>query len=122
MIEGVNDNGAWLRPLCDLRMAQVRDTAGRHEYDGRIPDLSRDAVAVAVASLGGAPLVDQHDEAHLCAEDPVDLEHQARTERDRLHAVLEETSALMKPGHPADRLVPVLMEDHPSSDGVLAEA
>jgi hypothetical protein len=45
-----------------------------------------------------------------------------RTERDRLHAVSEEASAVLKPGQPADRLVPVLMEDHPSSDGVLAEA
>jgi hypothetical protein len=52
MMGGVDDNGARLRALCDLRMAQVRDTAGRHEYDGRIPDLSHDAVARAVASLG----------------------------------------------------------------------
>ena len=250
MTQRVDDDGARLRAVCDLRMAQVRDTAGRHEYDGRIPDLSRDAVARAVTGLGGAPLVDQHDEAHLCAQeqalrvelgqvqlhrrsprhllaaldlsvydrpyapaperaqararhlaawpdgidaatssldlvsapaaqallpavrgaaqvvspnedgaaaaleaherlvqhlesaavhgdpdpalggealaalvgtgealtvDLVDLEQQARTERDRLQAVLEEACSLLQPGEPADRLVPLLMEHHPSS-------
>ena len=54
--------------------------------------------------------------------DLVQLEQQARTEQDGLHSVLEEVSAVLQPGRPAHRLVPLLMEDHPSADGVLAEA
>jgi hypothetical protein len=57
-----------LRACCDLSHALVREYAGRHEYDGLLPDLSPSAVAAAVARLGdGPPLDDPHDEAHLRA-------------------------------------------------------
>jgi hypothetical protein len=56
-----------LRAVCDLTVAAVRDSAGRHEYDGVVQDLSGEAVAAGLARLGGAPLADAHDEAHLAA-------------------------------------------------------
>jgi Bacterial protein of unknown function (DUF885) len=59
-----------LRAVCDLDVAGVREYSGRHEYDGRIQDLSRAGVsaglaALAAASAPGARLDDPHDEAHL---------------------------------------------------------
>src|SRR5204862_5883898 len=50
----------------------VREASGRHEYDGRIQDLSPDGVRSGLARLeqaraGGGPLDDPHDEAHLTA-------------------------------------------------------
>jgi hypothetical protein len=56
-----------LRAACALLVPEVRDSAGRHEYDGVLPDLSPDAVRSALDRLGGAPLDDPHDEAHLAA-------------------------------------------------------
>ncbi len=56
-----------LRALCDLMAADVREGAGLHEYDGQIQDLSPAGVRAALARLGGAPLDDPHDEAHLRA-------------------------------------------------------
>jgi hypothetical protein len=56
---------ARLRAVTDLLVAEVRDTAGRHEYDGVTPDLSPDAVRAGVSQLGGPPLTDAHDERHL---------------------------------------------------------
>jgi hypothetical protein len=69
-----------LRNLCDLAVADLREAAGLHEYDGQIQDLSPAGVASALARLGGAsagrhrseslahgPLDDAHDEAHLVA-------------------------------------------------------
>ena len=56
-----------LRAVTDLLVAEVRDTAGRHEYDGVVPDLSPDAVRTGLARLGGPPLTDAHDERHLAA-------------------------------------------------------
>ncbi|UGQ14194.1 DUF885 domain-containing protein [Yinghuangia sp. ASG 101] len=64
---------ARLRALCDLSVAHARGGAGRHEYDGRVQDLSPDGVRAGLAALGGgtaptgAPLDDPHDEAHLAA-------------------------------------------------------
>jgi hypothetical protein len=59
-----------LRALCDLQVAGAREYAGRHEYDGRVQDLSPvgvraglDALAVAVARA--APEADTYDEAQL---------------------------------------------------------
>jgi len=50
-----------LRAVWDLSVAEVREYAGRHEYDGRIQDLSSDGVraglrglADRVETLGGA--------------------------------------------------------------------
>lgn len=56
-----------LRALADLSVPEVREYAGRHEYDGVVQDLSPDTVARQVAALGGPPLGDAHDEAHLVA-------------------------------------------------------
>jgi hypothetical protein len=52
---------------CDLHVATAREEAGRHEYDGEIQDLSVDGVRRGLAALGGEPLDDPHDEAHLSA-------------------------------------------------------
>jgi Bacterial protein of unknown function (DUF885) len=59
-----------LRSVCDLDVAEMREFSGRHEYDGKIQDLSRDGVraalaAVSDASAAGPALEDPHDEAHL---------------------------------------------------------
>jgi Bacterial protein of unknown function (DUF885) len=60
-----------LRALCDLSTSAVREYAGRHEYDGRIEDLSPEGVRAALSRVGGppgtAPEADPHDEAHLAA-------------------------------------------------------
>lgn len=57
-----------LRAVCDLLMASVREYAGRHEYDGMVPDLSAAGVRAALARVGaGDPLDDPHDDAHLRA-------------------------------------------------------
>ena len=54
-----------LRALCDLAVSGVRENAGRHEYDGRIQDLSPEGVKAGLDRLGGGPLPDPYDEAHL---------------------------------------------------------
>jgi uncharacterized protein DUF885 len=57
-----------LRAVCDLQLPWVREAAGRHEYDGRIPDYSVPGVSAALARIGrGERLGDPHDEAHLTA-------------------------------------------------------
>jgi hypothetical protein len=61
-----------LRAVCDLQAAEVREYSGRHEYDGKVQDLSlrgvRDALAkLATAARDDAPLADAHDEAQLVA-------------------------------------------------------
>ena len=42
-----------LRALCDLSVPAVREEAGRHEYDGVVPDLSPSGIARSLAALGG---------------------------------------------------------------------
>jgi hypothetical protein len=69
-----------LRALCDLSMGTAREYVGRHEYDGRVEDLSREGVRAGLARLGGPPAegsgeplrgapvtreADPHDEAQL---------------------------------------------------------
>jgi hypothetical protein len=59
-----------LRSVCDLDIAEMREFSGRHEYDGKIQDLSADGVRaglarLAAASAAGPALSDAHDEAHL---------------------------------------------------------
>ena len=59
-----------LRSVCDLDIAEMREFSGRHEYDGKIQDLSPGGVRaglarVADASASGQALDDSHDEAHL---------------------------------------------------------
>ncbi|HEY7487003.1 MAG TPA: DUF885 family protein [Streptosporangiaceae bacterium] len=57
-----------LRAVCDLLLPEVREFAGRHEYDGRVPDYSVAGVRATLARLGqGDRLADPHDEAHLAA-------------------------------------------------------
>jgi hypothetical protein len=61
-----------VRALCDLNVAEVRESAGRHEYDGTIQDLSPEGVRAGLAALAAArasagPQADPHDEAHLTA-------------------------------------------------------
>jgi Bacterial protein of unknown function (DUF885) len=59
---------ARLRAVCDLLMPLVREGAGRHEYDGRLPDYSVPGVRDALTRVGaGERLDDPHDEAHLRA-------------------------------------------------------
>jgi hypothetical protein len=63
---------ARLRAVCDLHVADVRESSGRHEYDGMIQDLSPAGVRSGLARLEqardtAAGLDDPHDEAHLAA-------------------------------------------------------
>src|SRR3954467_12212295 len=56
-----------LRALCDLRVAEVREYAGRHEYDGVVQDLSPAGVQSGLDALDAAwqkssPAVDAFDE------------------------------------------------------------
>jgi len=49
-------------------LGEVRESAGLHEYDGQIQDLSPDGVRAGLARLGDGPALDDpHDEAHLAA-------------------------------------------------------
>jgi hypothetical protein len=55
-----------LRAVCDLSVADVREMAGRHEYNGVIQDLSPGGVRAGLAALGEGPLpADPYDAAHL---------------------------------------------------------
>jgi hypothetical protein len=56
-----------LRTLCDLNLSEAREHWGRHEYDGEVQDLSPAGVQLGLSALGGAPLADRHDEAHVMA-------------------------------------------------------
>src|SRR4029453_2150400 len=57
-----------LRALCDLSMGSAREYVGRHEYDGRIEDLSPEGVRAALGRLGDGPAAaDPHHEAQLAA-------------------------------------------------------
>ncbi|RCV51687.1 DUF885 family protein [Marinitenerispora sediminis] len=57
-----------LRAIADLTVATTREEGGRHEYDGRMADLSPEGVRAGLARLGaGDPEEDPHDEAHLAA-------------------------------------------------------
>ena len=57
-----------LRAACDLAVVEVREAAGRHEYDGVLQDLSPDAVGAGLARLGqGADPEDGFDAARLRA-------------------------------------------------------
>jgi uncharacterized protein DUF885 len=61
-----------LRAVCDLDVSEVREYAGRHEYDGKPQDLSPAGVRAGLAALaaardGGEREADAHDEAHLAA-------------------------------------------------------
>src|SRR5579862_711728 len=60
-----------LRAVCDLNVAEVRE-GGRHEYDGKLQDLSPEGVRAGLARLAAARAEDEqvddpHDEAQLTA-------------------------------------------------------
>ncbi len=66
----MDDLNPRLRAVCDLNMAEMREYSGRHEYDGRLQDLSpagvRDGLSrLAAAAAAGPRLDDPHDEAQL---------------------------------------------------------
>jgi hypothetical protein len=66
----MDDLSTRLRAVCDLNVAEMREYSGRHEYDGRIQDLSLAGVSEAVGRLAaaraaGPRLDDPHDEAQL---------------------------------------------------------
>jgi hypothetical protein len=68
----MDDLNSRLRSVCDLDMAEAREFSGRHEYDGKIQDLSAEGVRAGLARLAetaaaGPVLADAHDEAHLAA-------------------------------------------------------
>jgi len=59
-----------LRAFCDLQVPEVREYCGRHEYDGKVQDLSPAGVqsglaALAASAAAGRALSDRHDEAQL---------------------------------------------------------
>ncbi|MBF8188498.1 DUF885 family protein [Nonomuraea sp. K274] len=55
-----------LRAITDLTVAEAREGGGRHEYDGRIQDLSPEGVRTGLARLGEGPApADPHDAEHL---------------------------------------------------------
>ncbi|MEV1247997.1 DUF885 family protein [Nonomuraea sp. NPDC050022] len=55
-----------LRAITDLNVADARESGGRHEYDGKIQDLSPEGVQAGLARLGeGAAPADPYDSAHL---------------------------------------------------------
>ncbi|MBB5075029.1 DUF885 family protein [Nonomuraea endophytica] len=57
-----------LRAVTDLIMAEAREMGGRHEYDGRIQDLSPEGVRSGLARLGEGTLPDDpYDAEHLTA-------------------------------------------------------
>jgi hypothetical protein len=61
-----------VRAICDLNIAEAREYAGRHEYDGIPQDLSHAGVAAGLSRLeaarnAGSAQADPHDEAHLRA-------------------------------------------------------
>ncbi|MGH9172538.1 MAG: DUF885 family protein [Acidimicrobiales bacterium] len=52
----------------DCSIAETREYAGVHDYDGVVQDLSPDGVRTALDALGDAgtsPIADRHDRAHL---------------------------------------------------------
>jgi hypothetical protein len=69
MTDGTDDLTPRLRALCDLQVAAAREYSGRHEYDGRVQDLSRAGVEAGLGQLAAAAadpaLADSHDEAQL---------------------------------------------------------
>jgi hypothetical protein len=71
-----------LRAVCDLAVVESREAAGRHEYDGRVQDLSPSGVRRGLAALGGDPLPDPYDEALVRAQEAA---HRAFYGELRLH-------------------------------------
>ena len=82
-----------VRAVCDLEVSEVREYAGRHEYDGRPQDLSPAGVRVGLARLAtaraeGERLADTHDEAHLSAAEDQERVAYAELELHRRNPIL----------------------------------
>lgn len=77
-----------LRAVWELDLAPVREYAGLHAYDGQIQDLSPDGVTRGLARLGGPPLDDPHDEAHLAAFESLQRARLSRLELHRRNPLL----------------------------------
>jgi hypothetical protein len=65
-VAAMTDLDPRLRAVADLTMADLREMGGRHEYDGRVQDLSPEGVRSGLARLGEGPSpADPSDAAHL---------------------------------------------------------
>src|SRR6266700_1852567 len=87
-----------VRAVCDLDVSEVREYAGRHEYDGKPQDLSPAGVRagldrLAAARDGGERQADAHDEAHLAAAEEYKRVTYAELELHRRTAILTRRSA-----------------------------
>src|SRR6266487_817379 len=76
-----------LRAVCDLSMAEMREYCGRHEYDGRIQDLSQAGV-----SLGDLELHRRNPLRHLAMLDLACYDRDYAPEADRSRARLAHLS------------------------------
>ena len=54
-VGGMTELDPRLRAITDLNVADARESGGRHEYDGRIQDLSPEGVRAGLARLARAP-------------------------------------------------------------------
>ena len=65
----MDDLSSRLRAVCNLQVPEVREYSGRHEYDGKVQDLSVMGVRRALTDLATVaderPLADSYDEAQL---------------------------------------------------------
>ena len=91
---------------------------------GRLLGRIRDAAACGNpdASLGPTALARLLGHAESVPVDLGRLEERADQERDRLRAGLHEACARLSPGVTPSRLVPELLRDHPSEEGIYAAA
>jgi hypothetical protein len=67
----MDDLSPRLRAVCDLQVPESREYSGRHEYDGKVQDLSVMGVRRSLTTLAtvadDTPLADPYDEAQLRA-------------------------------------------------------
>src|SRR5436305_1818574 len=128
-----------VRAVCDLDVAEAREYAGRHEYDGKTQDLSPAGVRAALArlvahveraaaqgdpdpALGGPALAALMGGAEALPVDLGRLAEQADAERDRLHALLADSCARVGPApesRPALDVARELGREHPDGGAVI---
>ncbi len=82
-----------VRAVCDLDVSEVREYAGRHEYDGKPQDLSPAGVRAGLARLAaarasGERVADAHDETHLSAAEEQKRVTYAELEMHRRNPIL----------------------------------
>jgi len=100
--------------------AEVAALAAHARLLGRIQDAA--ASGSPDASLGAAALARLLGPAESVPVDLGRLEERADQERDRLRDRLSEACERLSPGVPPSRLVPELLRDHPSEQGIYAAA